>query len=97
MLPLDDCAGISPHIAMVQRDCVRLEWREPYPVLERVRPVAWTCVCRSVIYELRAGAGLGFIRRTVQRDDGHQVSESRPWPLREARAIWADLLIGRVR
>ncbi|GII04233.1 hypothetical protein Pta02_62410 [Planobispora takensis] len=95
--PLDDCTGVSPHVSTAQRDHVRLEWRTPYPALERARPVAWTCVCRSVIYELRVGAGQGFIRRTVQLDGGHQVLESRSWLQREAWAVWADLLAGRVR
>ena len=30
---LDEC--LSPHVAMPQRDHLRLDWREPYPALER--------------------------------------------------------------
>ncbi|GAB2442810.1 hypothetical protein [Streptosporangium sandarakinum] len=97
-MPLrDDCAGFSPHVAMVQRDHVPLEWREPYPVLERVRVTAWTCACLAMVYELCAGAGQGFIRRTVQHDQGHRVHQTRLWPIDEARAVWTGVLSGRAR
>jgi hypothetical protein len=95
MLSLDDC--VSPHVAMAQRDHVRLEWREPYPVLDRARPVAWTCTCRALVYELCAGAGQGFIRKTVQDERGHRIQHTRLWPIKEAWAVWAGVLSGRAR
>ncbi|MER5420141.1 hypothetical protein [Streptosporangium roseum] len=88
---------MSPHIAMLQRDHVRLEWRPPYPVLERARSVAWTCFCRATVYELYEGAGRAFIRRTVQLDGGHEIHETAVRPIDETRAIWTGLLSGRAR
>lgn len=95
MILLDEC--LSPHVVMPQRDHIRLDWREPYPTLERARSVAWTCWCRATVYELCEGGGRGFVRRTLQLDDGHQVYETSTWPISEARAIWTALLSGRAR
>jgi hypothetical protein len=92
---LDGC--LSPHVAMVQRDHVRLEWRTPYPVLARARVVAWTCFCRAMVYELCESAGQAFIRRTVQLDREYEVHETSIRPINETRAIWTGLLSGRAR
>lgn len=95
MILLDEC--LSPHVVMPQRDHIRLDWRKPYPTLERARPVAWTCWCRATVYELCEGGGRAFVRRTLQLDDGHQVYETSTWSISEARAIWAALLSGSAR
>ncbi|MFB9681529.1 hypothetical protein [Streptosporangium vulgare] len=95
MILLDEC--LSPHVVMPQRDHIRLDWREPYPTLERARSVAWTCWCRATIYELYEGGGRAFVRRTLQLDDGHQVHETSTWTISEARAIWMALLSGKAR
>ncbi|MEU8040264.1 hypothetical protein [Streptosporangium sp. NPDC049078] len=95
MTLLDEC--LSPHVAMPQRDHIRLDWQQPYPALERARSVAWTCWCRATVYELYEGAGRAFVRRTIQLDSGHQVQETFSWPINEARAIWTALLSGRAR
>ncbi|MGJ6968854.1 hypothetical protein ACSDR0_43830 [Streptosporangium sp. G11] len=95
MILSDEC--LSPHVVLAQRDRPRLEWQRPYPVLERVRPVAWTCFCRATVYELCEGGGRAFIRRTVQLDGGHDVHETSVCSIQEARAIWAALLSGRAR
>ncbi|MFD1932061.1 hypothetical protein ACFSKW_11310 [Nonomuraea mangrovi] len=92
---LDQC--ISPHVAMAQRDHVRLDWQPPYGALARVRPVAWTCTCRATFYELCEGGGQAFIRRTVQLDDKPEISETYRWLIAEARLVWTALLAGRVR
>lgn len=95
MTVLDEC--LSPHVVMVQRDHVRLEWRTPYPVLTRARVVAWTCFCRATVYELCESAGQAFIRRTVQFGREHEVHETSIRPINETRAIWTGLLSGRAR
>ncbi|MFF5206087.1 hypothetical protein [Streptosporangium sp. NPDC000396] len=95
MITLNEC--LSPHVVMAQRDHLRLERRKPYPVLARVRPVAWTCFCRATVYELCEGGGRAFIRRTIQRDDINEVQETFVGSIHEARAIWAALLSGRAR
>ncbi len=92
---LDEC--LSPHVAMPQRDHLRLDWREPYPALERTPSVARTCWCRATVYELCEGAGRAFVRRTIQLDSGHQVQETLPRPIDEARVIWMALLSGPAR
>jgi hypothetical protein len=78
---------LSPHVAMTQRDHVRLNWREPYRTPERVRPLAWTCACRATIYELCSGGGQAFIRRTLQLDDNAMVHESPRWLVNEASRV----------
>ncbi|WP_433363247.1 hypothetical protein [Streptosporangium sp. CA-115845] len=95
MITLDEC--LSLHVVMAQRNHVRLEWRTPYPVLARVRPVAWTCFCRATVYELCEGGGRAFIQRTVQLDADNEVHETSVGSILEARAIWAALLSGRAR
>ncbi|MFI7052461.1 hypothetical protein ACIBLB_10440 [Streptosporangium canum] len=88
---------LSPHVAMAQRDHIRLEWRMPYRVLERTRQVSWTCCCRATVYELCEGGGQAFLRRTVQLDGKPTVHETSPCSISEARVIWAALLSGRAR
>ncbi|MFF0309383.1 hypothetical protein ACFYSC_18310 [Streptosporangium sp. NPDC004379] len=95
MLPLQEC--LSPHVAMAQRDHVRLDWREPYQTLERVRSTRWTCACRATVYELCEGGGRAFIRRTLQLDDGYKIHETHRWSIAEARAVWTDILSGHAR
>ncbi|MEV8638850.1 hypothetical protein AB0395_45065 [Streptosporangium sp. NPDC051023] len=88
---------LSPHVAMAQTGCTRLDWRQPYRALERVRSTAWTCGCRATAYELCEGGGQAFIRRVVQLDTGHEVHETPCWPIAEARTVWTALLTGRAR
>lgn len=97
MIALEEC--VSPHVAMLQRDHVRLVWRSPCRavVLERVRPVAWTCWCRATVYELCVGGGRAFLRRTVQLDGKHEIHETSCMPISEARVTWTALLSGRTR
>lgn len=95
MIALDEC--VSPHVAMAQRNHVRLDWRVPYRTVERVRPTSWTCHCRATVYELCEGGGQGFIRRTVQLVGGHEVHETPRWPVGEVGVIWTALLSGRAR
>ncbi len=95
MTMLETC--VSPHLGMAQHGHVRLDWHAPERVLERVRPVAWTCGCRATVYELFQGGGQGFIRRTLQLDDGHQVDESHRWSIAKARVTWTALLSGKAR
>ncbi|MDP9840961.1 hypothetical protein J2853_000172 [Streptosporangium lutulentum] len=95
MILLDEC--LSPHVVMPQRDHIRLDWREPYPTLERARSVAWTCWCRATVYELCEGGGRAFVRRTIQLDSGHRIQETLPRPINEARVIWTALLSGSAR
>ncbi|WP_051864222.1 hypothetical protein [Streptosporangium roseum] len=88
---------LSSHVAMLQHDHVRLEWRTPYPALERARAVARTCFCRATVYELYEGAGRAFIRRTVRLDGGHEVHETAVRSIHGARAIRTGPLSGRAR
>ncbi|WP_436758093.1 hypothetical protein [Streptosporangium sp. V21-05] len=92
---LETC--VSPHLGMAQRDHVQLDWHPPDRVLERARPVAWTCGCRATVYELFQRGGQGFIRRTLQHDDGHRVDESHRWSITETRTTWTALLSGKAR
>lgn len=95
MIPNVGC--LSPHVARARDDCLRLEWHPPYPVLQRARPVVWTCHCRATVYELLLSAGRGFIRRTVQREQGNEVHETPCWHHRQAWAMWMALLSGEAR
>ncbi|MEV4164460.1 hypothetical protein [Nonomuraea dietziae] len=95
MIELDDC--LSPHVAMPQRNRVLVAWRLPCAGLERVRTLLWTCACRATVYELCAGGGQAFIRRTTQLEGEFNVHETPPMSISEARALWADLLCGVAR
>ncbi|MER5319509.1 hypothetical protein [Streptosporangium roseum] len=95
MTVLDEC--VSPHVAMAQRDHIRLEWQRPHQVLERARSVAWTCFCRATVYDLCEDGGRAFLRRTIQLDGKHEIHEIFPLPINEARVIWTGLLSGRAR
>ncbi|MEV6861740.1 hypothetical protein AB0M44_12150 [Streptosporangium subroseum] len=90
---------MSPHVAMAQRDHVRLKWGQSCsePVLKRARSVLWTCLCRATVYELYEGGGRAFIRRTVQLDREHEIHETSICSISEARAIWTKLLSGTAR
>lgn len=95
MNPHEECP--APHVAMAQRGHAVLDWSAPHHMLERVRPVTWTCVCRATVYELCHGGGQAFIRKTVQLDGAPVVEETSRWPIGWARLVWANLLSGRAR
>ncbi|MEU8109105.1 hypothetical protein AB0C18_35905 [Nonomuraea muscovyensis] len=88
---------MSQHVAMPQRDHVRLEWHPSGLRFDRTRVIAWTCHCRATVYELCGAVGHAFIRRTVQLDDGHQVHETNSLSLRDTWVLWIDLLSGAAR
>jgi hypothetical protein len=92
---LDQC--ISPHVALAERRHVRLEWHASSLRIHRTRSLAWTCDCRATVYELCAGGGQAFIRRTVQLDDGHQIHEIAPSSTKDAWELWTALLTGAAR
>lgn len=74
-----------------------LAWH-PSQRFSRSRVVAWTCArCRFVSYELCEVAGLGFIRRTVNRQGRREVTESDAWPSVQAREMWSMLVNGWAR
>ena len=67
----------------IRRGSVRqLQWWEPTPA-ERVRVLAWTCDCQARFYELCQSGGMVYIRRTVQKDDGPEIAETRRLPVRQ--------------
>jgi hypothetical protein len=88
---------LSPHVASLRRDHMRLVWNEPSSALERVRVIAWTCDCRATVYELCHGGGVAYVRRTVQLEGAPQVHETYRWSLREVESLWTALLAGEVR
>lgn len=92
---LPDC--LSPHVAPVQTPFIRLAWRGPYNAEDRVRVIAWTCDCRTTVYELRHAGGQGYLRRTCRRGSEARIHESYRWSFREAEEMWARLLRGQVR
>jgi hypothetical protein len=63
---------------------------------ERCRVIAWTCYCRSVVYELCASGGQVFLRRTVQGTPC-TVQETSRTRMAEGHELWAALLTGRAR
>ncbi|SNT57237.1 hypothetical protein SAMN05216276_106620 [Streptosporangium subroseum] len=95
MIGVSDC--LSPHVAMPQRDHMRLVWREPYQGVTRLRVITWTCRCRATLYELCQTGGQAFIRRTLQLDGDRQVHETYRWPIQEAGDVWRALLSGEAR
>lgn len=95
MTPSRGC--LSPHVPAAQRDHDRLTWLAPCPAPDRVRVVAWTCVCRAVYYELCEAGGQALIRRTVQGDAGNVVRETHRYSIAEARTVWTALLSGQAR
>lgn len=92
---LDRC--MSPHVAMPQQDRTHLEWHPPEHRFNQTRTIAWTCSCRATVYELCAGGGQAFIRRTVQLDEGNRVHETSPSSIKNAWTLWASLLAGAAR
>ncbi len=91
---MKDC--VSPHVPVRQSDCERLAWF-PHTGGDRVRALAWTCECRSVIYELCESGGRTFLRRIVQRSGRPEVSETHRMRADESRAVWAAILTGMAK
>jgi hypothetical protein len=63
------------------------------------RVLAWTCAEHRVTsYELCSAAGLAFLRRTVAAKGWSTpiVAYSDAWPINEGRAMWAELVAGRL-
>ena len=86
---------LAPHVGPLQAGHVLLAWIDPRDDGRR-RVIAWTCDCRSVVYELCSAGGQSYLRRTVQgaRLD---VTETPRTRASEAHDLWAELLTGHVR
>lgn len=80
----------GPHAA----DDESIDWRDPLPRLGRVRVLRHTCECRARAYELCAGGGCAWIRRTDRSPTVMAVKESCPTSYREAGDLWEKLLSG---
>ncbi|MFG6200834.1 hypothetical protein [Nonomuraea sp. JJY05] len=74
---------------------MQLAWRKPSKAEERARVVAWSCHCRTIVYELCRAAGQSYIRRTEYDDNGESVFETYRWSFKEAAEVWAALLEGQ--
>ncbi|MFC7590961.1 hypothetical protein ACFQYP_50225 [Nonomuraea antimicrobica] len=72
---------------------MQLVWRKPPKAEDRARVVAWSCHCRSTVYELRCLGGQSYIRRTeYDSDGGETIYETHRWPYNKAAEVWATLL-----
>lgn len=86
---------LAPHVGPLQAGRVSLTWINPRDDGRR-RVIAWTCDCRSVVYELCSAGGQSYLRRTVQ--GAHpEVTETPRTRASEAHDLWVALLTGRVR
>lgn len=74
---------------------MQLVWRQPAKGEERARVVAWSCHCRSIVYELRRAAGQSYIRRTEYGENGATVHETYRWSFKKAAEVWHALLQGQ--
>lgn len=86
---------LAAHVPIPQVDHARLTWMDPR-LGERCRVIAWTCHCRSVVYELCASGGQVFLRRTVQGTP-RTVQETGRTRMAEGQELWAAMLTGRAR
>ncbi|WP_285775702.1 hypothetical protein [Microtetraspora sp. NBRC 13810] len=86
---------MAPHVPVPQTDHVRLTWLAPHSGV-RCRVLAWTCHCRSVIYELCASGGQVYLRRTIQ-GDSPTVQETSRMCTTEGHDLWTAVLTGRAR
>ncbi|MEO3875699.1 hypothetical protein ABGB18_43535 [Nonomuraea sp. B12E4] len=75
---------------------MQLVWRKPTKAEDRARVVAWSCRCRSTVYELRRMGGQSYIRRTEYDDKGREtIYETHRWSYNKAAEVWATLLEGQ--
>ncbi|MFC5831205.1 hypothetical protein [Nonomuraea insulae] len=75
---------------------MQLVWRKPTKAEDRARVVAWSCHCRSIVYELRCAGGQSYIHRTEYDDKGGEmVHETYRWPYKKAAEVWTALLEGQ--
>lgn len=88
---------VSTYGAVARRDHAWLGWGHPNQMLEQVRPVVWTCVCRATDYGRCEGGGWAFVQRNVELDGRSRMPEIRRWLSTETRVIWMALLSGRTR
>ncbi|MEU4514267.1 hypothetical protein AB0G05_32620 [Nonomuraea wenchangensis] len=88
---------VSPHVREAKEGHMQLVWREPVKAQERARVVAWSCHCRSTVYELCCVGGQAYIRRTKYDDHGGEMaSETYRWAYKKAVEVWSALLRGQV-
>ena len=86
------CPQLAPHPpTRAGRRMTRLDWTAERPY--RVRVLAYTCSCRTIVYELLASGGTYVIRRS------HQVAPRKetyagPWARCEAERMWTLILTG---
>ncbi|MEU8394079.1 hypothetical protein AB0C28_02735 [Nonomuraea sp. NPDC048892] len=84
---------ISPHVNQAQEGHMKLVWHKPSRADDHARVVAWSCDCRSPVYELRHLGGKSYIRKTEYGGDGGKtIYETHRWSCDEAAEIWATVL-----
>lgn len=74
-----------------------MTWSASVPRAERVRVRAHTCECLATGYELCAAGGLFFVRRIERGRVTPRVMESVWMAMREAEALWLQILKGLAR
>ncbi|MFE0071160.1 hypothetical protein ACFWYW_20225 [Nonomuraea sp. NPDC059023] len=95
VIVLSEC--FSPHVAPAQERYTQIGWRGAVDREDRVRVVAWTCDCRSTVYELCHAGGQAHTRRTSRKKAEPGIHETFRWTFNDADKLWAALLRGKAR
>ncbi len=64
---------------------------------DRVRVVAYTCECRSLVFEHCMAGGQSFIRRYDRSTPSPNIMESPRMRVVDAMALWRQLMNGEAR
>lgn len=88
------CPQLSPHPVTPNAGAETLRWTPIAPGDVR-RVLAYTCSCRSTVFELCSLGGRLVVRRTVRHLG--TTDYAGPWSRREGEALWLRLLTGQAK
>ncbi|GAA4571025.1 hypothetical protein [Planotetraspora kaengkrachanensis] len=87
----------GPHPGTRRVNCETLSWHQTNGRVDRIRITAHTCECLATIFELCHAGGLGFVRKTVRREDQAVVRESDWLNIPSAHGLFLRILLGEAR
>ncbi|MGW4963171.1 hypothetical protein ACWEPL_38645 [Nonomuraea sp. NPDC004186] len=91
----------GPHFEPPQASCVEVHWYRPCRRVQRIRVISHSCECNELLYELCAGGGLSFVRRTDRAKGPVRakgiVRESEWMLTAAARNLYERILRGEAR
>ena len=84
------------HLSAQVTEVESVRWERSLPRADRVRVRAFTCACRSPVFELCTAGGLWFVRRFTDENPTAPM-ESEWMSAKAGNDLWLRILSGQAR